>query len=152
MEETDKTEMTKLREYIHAELERIGCKNINILTVPVNNTGSTEISHALKLDYFINDNNFTAIFYDVLVTKCIDQNWNDRLRVKVLLTRSFTDGEMIPLSALNVDDTLTVIKQWDDSVEVRLEHRVSGSITCKTPCDADTARELVKQIFEISKL
>ena len=152
MEETDKTEITTLKEYIQAELELIRCRNITILTVPINNTGSTEISHALKLSYFINDNDFTAIFYDVLVTKCIDQDWGDRLRVKVLLTRTFDEGEMIPISALSVDDTLTVIKQWDDSVEVRLEHRVSGSITCKTPCDVNTAKELVSHIFEISKL
>ena len=30
MEETDKTEITRLKRYIQAELELIGCKEINI--------------------------------------------------------------------------------------------------------------------------
>ena len=152
MEETDKTEITKLKENIRAELELIGCKAIDISTVPIENIGSTEITHALKLDYFTKN----ADRYHVQVTKCIDQNWNDQLCVEVQLTRifnSWSEGdEMIPLSSLTIDDTLTVIKLWDNSSAVRLVHRVSGSITCKTPCDANTAKELVAHIFEISKL
>ena len=156
MEETDKTELTMLRKYIQAELELIGCKEISILTVPIKNTDSTdpnektssaEIVHALHLE-FIKDSHF----YDVLVTKCIDRNWNDRLCVKVQAPRIFRDNEMIPLSSLNIHDTLTVFKDWGDSTAVRLLHNVSGSITCKTPCDMNTAAELVTHIFEISKL
>jgi hypothetical protein len=156
MEETDKTMMTMLKEYIQAELELIGCKNISILTVPIKNTGSTdsiektssaEIVHALHLEFSKNSD-----FYDVLVTKCIDQNWNDRLCVKVRATRIFHDNEMIPLSSLNIHDTLTVFKDWGDSTAVKLVHNVSGSINCKTPCDMNTAAELVTHIFEISKL
>ena len=148
MEETDKTEITTLKENIRAELERVGCKAIDISTVPIENIGSTEITHALKLDYFTKDNDRC----DVLVTKCIDQGWNDRLRVKVQLTRIFSVDETIPLSALNINDTLTVIEHPEEGTAVQLEHRVSGSITCKTPCDANTAAELVTHIFEISKL
>lgn len=152
MEETDKTEITTLKENIRAELERVGCKEIDVLTVPIENTGSTEIIHAIELDYFTKN----ADYYHVQVTKCIDQDWNDRLRVKVQLTRIFNswgeECEKIPISSLTIDDTLTVFKQWDDSSAVRLVHRVSGSITCKTPCDANTAKELVSHIFEISKL
>ena len=32
MEETDKSELTKFKRYIQAELELIGCKEISILT------------------------------------------------------------------------------------------------------------------------
>jgi hypothetical protein len=53
---------------------------------------------------------------------------------------------------MNVYDTLTVIEQTEEGTKLRLTHRTSDLITCKTQCDADTARELVKQIFEISKL
>lgn len=166
MEETDKTEITALKEYIRAELELIGCKHISILTVPIKNTdsltvpienigstdsientGSAEIVHALHLE-FIKDTDH----YDVVVTKCIDQNWTDRLCVKVQVPRIFQDNEMIPLSSLSINDTLTVFKQWDDSTAVKLVHYVSGSIACKSPCDANTAAELVTYIFEISKL
>jgi hypothetical protein len=157
MEETYKSELTKLTESIQAELELIGCKSISILTVPIKNTGSTdpiektssaENVKALHLEFIKNSE-----FYDVLVTKCIDQNWNDRLCVKVQTPRIFRDNEMIPLSSLNIHDTLTVIKDWGDSTAVRLVHNVSGSITCKTPCDINTtAAELVTHIFEISKL
>lgn len=166
MEETDKTELNALKVYIQAELELIGCKHISILSVPINNTGSltvpikntsstdqientssAEIVHALHLEFIKNSE-----LYDVLVTKCIDQNWNDRLCVKVQTPRIFQDNEMIPLSSLNIHDTLTVFKQWDDCTAVKLVHNVSGSITCKTPCDANTAAELVTHIFEISKI
>ena len=42
MEETYKSELTKLTESIQAELELIGCKSISILTVPIKNTDSTD--------------------------------------------------------------------------------------------------------------
>lgn len=157
MEETDKTEITTLKEYIRAELELIGCKEITILTVPITNTGSTdpnektnstEITHALHLEYSTKN----IDLYEVQVTKCIDYDWNDQLCVKVKLRRIFQDGEMIPIGSLTINDTLTAFKCWDNSTEVRLEHNVSGSITCKSPCDANTAAELVTYIFEISKL
>ena len=157
MEETDKSELTMLKEYIQAELELIGCKEISILIIPIKNTDSTdpiektssaENVNALRLEFFKKSN-----FYDVLVTKSIDQNWNDRLCVKVQTPRIFRDNEMIPLSSLNIHDTLTVIKDWGDSTAVRLVHNVSGSITCKTSCDINTtAAELVTHIFEISKI
>ena len=156
MEETDKSELTMLKRYIQAELELIGCKEISILTIPIKNTGSTDPNEktssaenvqALHLEFFKKGN-----LYDVLVSKYIDQNWNDRLCVKVQTPRIFRDNEMIPLSSLNIHDTLTVIKDWGDSTAVKLVHRVSGSIAYKTPCDADTAAELVTYIFEISKL
>ena len=157
MEETNETELTKFKRYIQAELELIGCKEISFLTIPIKNTGSTdsiektssaENVQALHLEFFKKGN-----LYDVLVTKYIDQNWNDRLCVKVQTPRIFRDNEMIPLSSLNIHDTLTVIKDWGDSTAVRLVHNVSGSITCKTPCDINTtAAELVTHIFEISKL
>ena len=148
MEETNETELTKFKKYIQAELELIGCKEIDVLTVPIENTGSTEIIHTIELDYFTKN----VDRYHVQVTKCIDQNWNDRLCVKVLLTRIIEETETIPLSSLTINDTLTVFKRWNDGTAVRLEHRVSGSITCKTPCDVNTAAELVTYIFEISKL
>ena len=129
MEETDKSELTKFKRYIQAELELIGCKEISILTIPIKNTGSTDPNE-----------------------KYIDQNWNDRLCVRVQVPYIFRENEMIPLNSLNIHDTLTVFKEWDDSTAVKLVHRVSGSIAYKTPCDADTARELVVHIFEISKL
>ena len=156
MEETDKSELTMLKEYIQAELELIGCKEISILIIPIKNTDSTdpiektssaENVKALHLEFIKNSE-----FYDVLVTKCIDQNWNDRLCVRVQVPYIFRENEMIPLNSLNIHDTLTVFKEWDDSTAVKLVHRVSGSIAYKTPCDADTARELVAHIFEISKL
>ena len=157
MEETDKSELTMLKEYIQAELELIGCKEISILIIPIKNTDSTdpiektssaENVNALHLEFFKKSN-----FYDVLVTKSIDQNWNDRLCVKVQTPRIFRDNETIPLSSLNIHDTLTVIKDWGDSTAVRLVHNVSGSITCKTSCDINTtAAELVTHIFEISKI
>ena len=156
MEETDKSELTMLKEYIQAELELIGCKEISILTIPIKNTGSTDPNEktssaenvqALHLEFFKKGN-----LYDVLVTKCIDQNWNDRLRVRVQVPYIFREDEMIPLNSLNIHDTLTVFKEWDDSTAVKLVHRVSDSIACKTPCDASTATELVARIFEISKI
>lgn len=156
MKETDKSELTMLIEYIQAELELIGCKSISILTVPIKNTDSTDPNEktssaenvkALHLEFFKKSD-----FYDVLVTKSIDQNWNDRLCVKVQVPRIFRNNEMIPLSSLNIHDTLTVFTEWADSVAVRLVHKVSGSITCKSPCDMNTAAELVTHIFEISKL
>lgn len=156
MEETYKSELTKLTESIQAELELIGCKSISILTVPIKNTGSTDPNEktssaenvkTLHIEFFKNSE-----FYDVLVTKSIDQNWNDRLCVKVQTPRIFRDNEMIPLSSLNIHDTLTVFKEWEDSTAVRLVHNVSGSITYKTPCDINTAAELVTYIFEISKI
>ena len=148
MEETDKTELSTLKENIRAELEHVGCKEIDVLSVPIENTGSTEIIPAIQLDYFTKN----VDRYHVQVTKCIDQNWNDQLHVEVLLTRIVEEDETIPLSSLTINDTLTVFKRWNDGTAVRLEHRVSGSITCKTPCDVDTAKELVSHIFEISKL
>ena len=156
MEETDKSELTMLKRYIQAELELIGCKEISILTIPIKNTGSTDPNEktssaenvqALHLEFFKKSN-----LYDVLVTKYIDQNWNDRLCVRVQVPHIFRANEMIPLSSLNIHDTITVFKEWDDSTAVKLVHRVSGSIAYKTPCDADTARELIAHIFEISKL
>ena len=156
MEETDKSELTMLKRYIQAELELIGCKEISILTIPIKNTGSTDPNektssaenvHALHLEFFKKSN-----LYDVLVTKYIDQNWNDRLCVRVQVPYIFRENEMIPLNSLNIHDTLTVFKEWDDSTAVKLVHRVSDSIAYKTPCDADTARELIVHIFEISKL
>lgn len=156
MEETDKSELTMLKEYIQAELELIGCKEISILTVPIKNTDSTDPNektssaenvNALHLEFFKKSD-----FYDVLVTKSIDQNWNDQLCVKVQVPRIFRNNEMIPLSSLNIHDTLTVFTEWDNSAAVKLVHKVSGSINCKTPCDMNTAAELVTHIFEISKL
>lgn len=156
MEETDKSELTMLKEYIQAELELIGCKEISILTVPIKNTDSTDPNektssaenvYALHLEFFKKSD-----FYDVLVTKSIDQNWNDQLCVKVQVPRIFRNNEMIPLSSLNIHDTLTVFTEWDDSTAVKLVHKVSGSINCKTPCDMNTAAELVTHIFEISKI
>ena len=156
MEETNKSELTMLKEYIQAELELIGCKEISILTIPIKNTDSTdpiektssaENVNALLLDFFKKGD-----FYDVLITKSIDQNWNDRLCVKVSVPHIFRENEMIPLSSLNIQDTLTVFKEWDDSTAVKLVHNVCGSITCKTPCDSNTAARLITYIFEISKL
>ena len=106
------------------------------------------MNHALQLEFFTRD----TVLHHVQVTKCIDQNWNDQLCVKVRVHRSYKGEEMIPLSSLTIDDTLTVFKLWDNSSAVRLWHNVSGSIACKTPCDANTAAELVTYIFEISKL
>ena len=140
MEETDKTELTTLVVCICAELEHIGCKEIGILI--------DQKDHAIRLDYFTKN----ADYYHVLVTKRIDQDWNDQLHVEVRLTRNFNGDEMIPISSLTINDTLTVITQWDNSTAVRVVHRVSGSINCKTPCDANTASELVTYIYEISKL
>ena len=157
MTETYKSELTKLTESIQAELELIGCKSISILTVPIKNTDSTDSNEKTSSTENVKELHLEFIknseFYDVLVTKCIDQNWNDRLCVKVQTPRIFRDNEMIPLSSLNIHDTLTVIKDWGDSTAVRLVHNVSGSITCKTSCDINTtAAELVTHIFEISKL
>ena len=156
MEETDKSELTMLKEYIQAELELIGCKEISILIIPIKNTDSTdpiektssaENVNALHLEFFKKSN-----FYDALVTKSIDQNWNDQLCVKVRVPHIFRENEMIPLSSLTIQDTLTVFKEWDDSTAVKLVHNVYGSIAYKTPCDINTAAELVTHIFEISKI
>ena len=148
MEETDETELTKVGEYLYDELKRIECKCINIITLP-DGTLKYPIKRdpAIQLD-FIKDGSR----YVVQITKHIAGEWYNRLAVKVELTRIFNDSEMIPLSALSVQDTLTVIRQTEEGTEMRLNHRVYDSFTCKAPCDANVATEIIEHIFEISKL
>ena len=148
MEETNETELTKFKKYIHDELKRIECKCINITTFP-NGTSEYLIKRdpAIQVD-FIKDGSR----YVVLITKHIDGEWYNRLMVKVELTRSFTDSEKIPLSALSVQDTITVIKQTEEGTVMRLTHKVYDSFTCKKPCDTNAVTELVSHILEISKL
>ena len=148
MEKTNETELTKFKMYILDELVRIGCKYINIITFP-NGTLKQPMKRdpAIQVD-FIKDGSR----YVVLITKHIDGEWYNRLVVKVELTRSFTDSEKIPLSALSVQDTLTVIKQTEEGTVVRLTHKVYDSFACKKPCDTNAITELVTHILEISKL
>lgn len=151
MEETIETELTKVKEYLYDELKRIGCEYISIITFP---DGTLEYpiksnrDPAIQLDFTKDGDR-----YIVIITKHIDQNWNNRLDVKVQLTRTFNEREMILLSSLSVQDTLTVIRQSEeDGTELRLVHRVYDSFTCKAPCDANVATEIIEHIFEISKL
>ena len=74
------------------------------------------------------------------------------MTVKVELTRIFNDKEKIPLSALSVQDTITVTKQSEEGTVVRLTHKVYDSYTCTKLCDTNNIAELVAHIFEISKL
>ena len=148
MEETIETELNKAYEFFLEELKRIECKCIDIMTFP---DGTLE--YPIKRDpairlYFIKDSNR----YVATVTKHIDGECYYRLNMEVELTRIFNDSEMIPLSALNVQDTLTVIRQTEEGTEMRLNHRVYDSFTCKAPFDANTATEIVAHIFEISKI
>ena len=148
MEKTDETELTKFKMYILDELVRIGCKYINITTFPDGTlVQPMKNDPAIQVD-FIKDGSR----YVVLITKHIDGEWYNRLVVKVELTRSFTDSEKIPLSALSVQDTLTVVKQTEEGTVMRLTHKVYDSFTCKKPCDTNAITELVSHIFEISKL
>ena len=148
MEETNETELTKFREYLFDELNRIECKCINIITFPEGMiVYPMKKDPAIQLD-FIKDGSR----YVVQITKHIAGEWYNRLSVKVELTRRFTDSEKIPLRALSVQDTLTVTEQTEEGTVMRLNHRVYDSITCKTPCDANIAAELIEYIFEISKL
>lgn len=148
MEEMNDTELTKFKKYIFDELKRIGCECINIITFP-DGTLEHPMPHdpAIQID-FIKDGNR----YVVLITKHIDGEWYNRLVVKVELTRSFTDSEKIPLNALSVQDTLTVIKQTEEGTMMRLTHKVYDSFACEKPCDTNAITELVSHIFEISKL
>ena len=136
MEETIETELNKVKEYLYDELKRIGCEYINIITFP---DGTLEYpikrDPAIQLDFTKDDDR-----YIVIITKRIDQNRNNQLDVKVQLTRTFNEREMILLSSLSVQDTLTVIKQSEEDV------------TCKAPCDANVATEIIEHIFEISKI
>lgn len=149
MEETIETELNKVKEYLYDELKRIGCEYINIITFP---DGTLEYpikrDPAIQLDFTKDGDR-----YIVIITKRIDQNRNNQLDVKVQLTRTFNEREMILLSSLSVQDTLTVIKQSEeDGTELRLVHRVYDSFTCKAPCDANVATEIIEHIFEISKI
>lgn len=150
-ESTDKeTELTEFKRYIRAELELIGCKYINITTFP---NGTLEYSirsnrdPAIQID-FIRDGSR----YVVILTRHTAEEWYNRMTVKVELTRIFNDKEKIPLSALSVQDTLTVIKQSEEGTVMRLTHKVYDSYTCTKLCDTNTVAELVTHIFEISKL
>lgn len=148
MEATIETELAEFKKYLFEELKRIECKCIDIITLP---DGTLE--YPIKRDpaiqlHFIKDGNR----YFVALTKYIDGECYYRLNMKVELTRRFTDSEMIPLSALSVQDTLTVIRQTEEGTEMRLNHRVYDSFTCKAPFDANVATEIIEHIFEISKL
>lgn len=148
MEKTDETELTKFKMYILDELVHTGCKYINIITFPKGTSAHPmKNDPAIQVD-FIKDGSR----YVVLITKHIDGEWYNRLVVKVELTRIFNDSEKIPLSALSVQDTLTVIKQSEEGTLMRLTHKVYDSFTCKKPCDTNAITELVAHILEISKL
>lgn len=148
MEETNETKLTKFREYLFDELNRIECKCINIITFPEGMmVYPMKKDPTIQLD-FIKDGSR----YVVQITKHIAGVWYNRLTVKVELTRIFNDSEMIPLNSLSVQDTLTVIRQTEEGTEMRLNHRVYDSFTCKAPCDANVATEIIEHIFEISKL
>lgn len=142
------TELTEFKRYIRAELELIGCKYINIITFP-SGTGVHPMKNdpALQID-FIRDGSR----YVVMLTRHSASEWYNRMAVKVELTRIFNDKEKIPLSALSVQDTLTVVKQSEEGTVMRLTHKVYDLCTCKKICDTNTVAELVTHIFEISKL
>lgn len=148
MEKTNETELTKFKMYILDELVRIGCKYINIITFP-NGTLKQPMKNdpAIQID-FIKDGSR----YVVILTRHIAGEWYNRMTVKVELTRIFNDKEKIPLSALSVQDTLTVTKQTEEGTVVRLTHKVYDSFACKKPYDTNAIAELVAHIFEISKL
>ena len=150
MEKTNEIDLTKFREYLFDELKRIECKCIDIITLP---DGTLEYPIKSNRDpaiqlHFTKDGNR----YFVVLTKYIDGECYYRLNMKVELTRTFNDSEMIPLSALNVQDTLTVIKQTEEGTLMRLTHKVYDSFACKKPCDTNVITELVAHILEISKL
>lgn len=148
MEETIETELTKVKEYLYDELKRIECKYISIITFPDGTLEyPTKRDPTIQIDFTKDGNRYIA-----RVTKRIDGECYYRLTVKVELTHIFNDSEMIPLSALNVQDTITVIRQTEEGTEMRLNHRVYDSFTCKAPFDANVATEIIEHIFEISKL
>lgn len=150
MEKTNETELTKVKEYLFEELKRIECKCIDIITLPDGTLGYPIRSNrdpAIQLHFTKDGNRYFAT-----VTKYINGECYYRLNMKVELTRTFNDSEMIPLSALSVQDTLTVIRQTEEGTEMRLNHRVYDSFTCKASCDANVATEIIEHIFEISKI
>lgn len=141
-------DLSTLEKYIYEELKGIGCENINIWITQYNEMiFATEKVPIIRL-CFNKDRNR----YGVLINEIADNSESNRLEMKVDLMRIFDESETLPLSSMSVYDTLTVIEQTEEGTKLRLMHRASDLITYKTQCDADTARELVKQIFEISKL
>ncbi len=163
MEKTNEIDLTILKEYVCAELVRLGC-TITLIEVTKYETLSRGIQPMMRVIF---DRNKSHYFTQI---ESISDNECTQFDIDVSVECPLTEDQLPPLNSLNTGDDITIhryprdinaikIKKPfppkshpDDGLMLQLRHRVRDVFNCKKQDNSDVAAELVKQIFEISEI
>lgn len=163
MEKTNEIDLTILKEYVCAELVRLGC-TITLIEVTKYETLSRGIQPMMRVIF---DRNKSHYFSEIESTSDKECTQFD---IDVSVECPLTEDQLPPLNSLNTGDNITIYRyprdtnaikikkpfppksHPDDGLTLQLRHRVRDVFNCKKQDNSDVAAELVKQIFEISEL
>lgn len=163
MEKTNEIDLTILKEYVCAELVRLGC-TITLIEVTRYETLSRGVQPLLRVIFNRNKSHY---FSDI---ESISDNECTQFDIDVSVECPLTEDQLPPLKLLNTGDNITIYRyprdinaikikapfppksHPDDGLMLQLRHRVRDVFSCKKRDNSDVAAELVKQIFEISEI
>ena len=156
-------DLTILKEYVKDELVRLGC-TIIIIEVTKYETLHRGVQPMMRVTFNRNKSHYFSEIESVSDGKCT------QFDIDVTVTGSITEYQLPPLNSLNTGDSITIYRyprdikaieikepfpprsHPDDGLMLQLRHRARDVFNCKKRDNSDMAAELVKQIFEISKL
>jgi len=163
MEKTNEIDLTILKEYVYNELIHLGC-SITRIEVTKYETLHRGVQPKMQVIFNRNKSHYFSEIESVSDDKCT------QFDIDVTVERSLTEDQLPPLNLLNTGDSITICRyprdikaiqfkepfppksHPDDGLVLQLRHRVRDVFNCKKQDNSDMAAELVKQIFEISKL
>ena len=162
MEKTNEIDLTILKEYVYNELIHLGC-SITLIEV----TKYVTLHRGQPMMRVIFNRNKSHYFSEI---ESVSDDKCTQFDIDVTVERSLTEDQLPPLNSLNTGDSITIYRyprdikaieikepfppksHPDDGLMLQLRHRVRDVFNCKKQDNSDMAAELVKQIFEISKL
>jgi hypothetical protein len=155
-------DLTILKEYVNDELVRLGCM---ITRIEVTKYETLQgVQPMMRVIFNRNKSHYFSEIESASDDKCT------QFDIDVTVERSLTEDQLPPLNLLNTGDSITICRyprdikaiqfkepfppksHPDDELVLQLRHRVRDVFNCKKQDNSDVAAELVKQIFEISKL
>lgn len=163
MEKTNEIDLTILKEYVYNELIHLGC-SITRIEVTKYETLHRGVQPMMRVIFNRNKSHYFSEIESVSDGKCT------QFDIDVTVAGSLTEYQLPPLNSLNTGDSITIYRyprdikaieikepfppksHPDDGLMLQLRHRVRDVFNCKKRDNSDMAAELVKQIFEISKL